>query len=307
MNCWQTWDWCACVPKGRAVNETKWFPLLSHCWQFGSGYLGNTNLVFSLRARRDGCCYNVATTELASKSNSLECCFLFSYINTVNKRDYDDAGWAFHLTQTRWPALPENYIICLVFCTEINSMATNSIRKRNFFSLLIKTVLFVFVCLCNHAATESNCLIWLKKFCYQTGSLAQKHLLLDEGTRVAPCTSSEQDSLLKAVMRAYKEHIITQNIFTQVYVVLIKSKHTFWFSHTSLFVFGTKCYEMQLLLCASLFSLVSDEMCTLLVRHEWPLWMPFSLGPSSQPPFQTCPLLISNLLLLTAAPCANTS
>lgn len=36
---------CVNLLQGRAVNETKWLPLLSHWRQFGRGFLGNANLV----------------------------------------------------------------------------------------------------------------------------------------------------------------------------------------------------------------------------------------------------------------------
>lgn len=36
---------CANLLQGRAVNETKWLPLLSHWRQFGRGFPGNANLV----------------------------------------------------------------------------------------------------------------------------------------------------------------------------------------------------------------------------------------------------------------------
>lgn len=49
--------------EARAVNETKWLPLLSHRWQFGRGFPGNANLVCH-RGRAE-------TVLLQSNSNSL--------------------------------------------------------------------------------------------------------------------------------------------------------------------------------------------------------------------------------------------
>lgn len=85
-------------------------------------------------------------------------------------------------------------------------------------------------------------------------------------------------------------------IFISISIFL---KHTYYAGKS-------KYYWIRLFLCASLFFLASDTTCSLLVRHEWPLWMPFSPSPSSQLPFHTSHLLISNLLLLTTAPSANT-
>lgn len=91
-------------------------------------------------------------------------------------------------------ALPENGFILNVY--------PNNISKSQYFYSFWRDCCLLLGFYAAMLPQRKAAWVWLKKLCYQTGSLAQKHLCSDEGTRGAPASSSAQHSLLKADMHA---------------------------------------------------------------------------------------------------------